>query len=312
MTNIDVTFHLSGGRSGHRLKNISSAILFSSMLGGQLVYNDTWLKKGASIFTEDTLESKIKKAKSDDYYDKVVKINYRAVRGLKIEKALKIIKKTINASKNNNRVLLKILGGTRIHLHQASEWEKQGLVSEGHFDKCVTTLRDWYSKESNDNTKTIKDTFAIHARRGDVTKKMIEIGYDVHYYKKLINKINKSCCDFNFCPEIRIYTEEQNSEDLQKLESIGNLKVIRGDASNMKEHFNQLTRAEFLFLSWSSFCLWASVISTNSILVDSTSELVHPKGKMKDYNLEAPIFDNHYFFKLKDLGNTIRGILEKK
>lgn len=308
--NIEVTFNLAGGRSGHRIKNISSAILFASMLKGNVVYNDTWIQERTSLIPEDAFLSKMEKVKHESFYDHVFPLTMRRVRGMSINEVRHYLKKVLSLAKKNKKVLLKLKGASRIHLHQAKLWEKQGKIEKGHADTCLEMLR--YLQNFTHDPETITNTFAIHARRGDVAKNMISIGYNTDYYKKLITKINLACCDCGFCPEIKIYSEVRGSEDLDKLKSMENTKIIRGDLKNKNEHFDCMRRSEFLFLSWSSFCLWASFISTNNILVDVDTKIKHREGKIKDYNLKIPLFDKHCFFKLKELRKTIRGILEKK
>lgn len=302
--NIDVTFVLQGGRAGHRLKNISSAILFASLLKGNVVYHESWIHESTSIIPEESLLTTMEKVKDDSFYDHVFVLSKKKVRGMDIDEVIRHLKKAQRLSEKNKKVLLKLKWASRIHLHQAKLWEKEGLIEEGHSGRCIETLRNLQNFSHDSETST--NTFAIHARRGDVASQMKQKGYTISYYKRLIHKINVACCDFGFCPEIKIYSENKNSRDLDRLKSMKNTQIIRGDASNMRLHFDEMRRSEFLFLSWSSFCLWASMISTNNILVDCSTPII------KDYNTETKLFENHHFFTFKNLKHQITNLLKER
>jgi hypothetical protein len=96
-------------------------------------------------------------------------------------------------------------------------------------------------------------------RRGDLRDKMLDDGFTVEYYKKLIRELKK-----HFRYEVFVYCEKSNWEDLKSLHGLCQLKI----GNSKKQDFSEMVRSKILIIGNSAFSLVASYCSTNIHLID--------------------------------------------
>lgn len=154
-------------------------------------------------------------------------------------------------------------------------WDVENNPQKYYTKEFITMMK----KQMKKYPETQKKTLAVHIRRGDVNKNNQHNRYDSdEFYLNLINKIKSEEKD-----ELNIHVfSEQNFNGNISLFKDYNLHL----ASNTEYHPNyeetifndiyQLTNADFLIMSKSSFSLCAAILNTNKCYMPpSKLELKH-------------------------------------
>ena len=243
----------SGGRSGHKLKDIMSLFIFSFFIKNSICCSHPSWK------LQKILKIKIEKSVTDVKYDTLLKINdVIEWDGISHEKFKEIIENIKNNHSSGKNLLVEFSNVCRIHPSTLHNWYTKNLIYQDTFNKKFLPLikKFYYGIK----TPVLKNQISIHVRRGDIAKKIIKSGFDKKYYSNIINILNKHY-DIPIC----IFSENENSEDLLELRSLKNTTVHLGGIDEMKSHFYQMVTSKFLILSASSFSSWAAYISIGKI-----------------------------------------------
>jgi len=295
-----VTYDLAsgGGRLGHRTKSLLSSIILAKITGSEIVYNCTYhYKRPLCVFNEETLSQFINESLHCDDYNIVIEEPFRGKwNGIGEQKTSNIKKRIERSRAHNDKTIYIARGGARIFPHQCKEMEEKGICRKGIADESVDLLKEMYYYQYPGDL--IKNTFAIHARRGDVCGIMEGIGYTTEYYKNLIHKINTVSSDVGFTPIINIYTERRGSQYITPLEKLDNVNVCVGTEDNLHQHLSEMVRSEYIYCSWSSLCWLACTLTVGSVLYDY--HIIPEDGK---HNLKRHDVDKirHYVPTDKDI-----------
>tara|TARA_Y100001938_G_scaffold148185_1_gene231189 strand:+ start:639 stop:1619 length:981 start_codon:yes stop_codon:yes gene_type:complete len=295
-----VTYDLAsgGGRLGHRTKSLLSSIILAKITGSEIVYNCTYHdKKPLCVFNEDTLSQFINESLHCDDYNVVIEEPFRGKwNGIGEEKTSQIQRRMQRTRDANDKAIYIARGGARIFPHQCKEMEEKGICRKGIADESVDLLKEMYYYQYPG--ELIKDTFAIHARRGDVCGIMEGIGYTRDYYEKLINQINSVSFDVGFTPKINIYTEKRGSDYIKPLGDLDNVTVHVGTEDNLHQHLSEMVRSEYIYCSWSSLCWLACILTIGSVLYDYHIIPEDGKHDLKRHDVDKI---NHYVPTDKDI-----------
>lgn len=258
----------SGGRSGHKLKDIFSVFIISFFNSNfKVCYDDSWGK-------QDILNNIDIINRKDINYDKCCKISdIKKNKGITYEKFLKIIDEISNYEKNT---LVEISNRCRIHPCQLHNWYIEKKINRDYFTLDLIPLLKKFYYGNKKNIK-LNNVVSIHIRRGDIFDKIIERGWNINYYKNIISLFNK----YLNIP-INIYTEDYNYEDLLDLKDIKNVNLNLGNTKTLKSDIDQMISSKYLFITSSGLSTWMAYISKGSIFIPKNLRIKH------FYHLEYP------------------------
>ena len=251
---IYLTYNNVGGRSGHKLKNILSTFIISFFVKDSIcVYHPSWDKQYILNNINIPHVNSIK-------YDKIIKIkNITAWKGIGYNKFLKLITNINNYQSINKNILIQISSrACRIHPHILHNWFINKIIPENYCEtKFIPLIKSFYYKNT---IPSVLNIISIHIRRGDLAKMQIANGFNVEYYRNIINILNK----YHNIP-IHIYSENYNSNDLHKLEPLKNVKLFLGGVNEITSDFRSMVRSKILFLSSCSFSTWSGYLSLGKV-----------------------------------------------
>ncbi len=215
----------SGGRTGHKMKDYLTAIIYYFLSGYKIILNDTW------NFPEDNNDhdnhmnmfNLIDKQIITDRPNNPIYIDYSLANwsGMQYNK-FKEIEENLNSNKKknaNNNIILRLKGASRILLSDVYNWEKNKHIVKGKYKIITNYLRYRYyqiNKYVFNKVKALK--IAMHIRKGDVY--MRPLHQSVKYYENIIKQIKT----IKVKKVISIYSEkwknydEKDVYDLKKLE----------------------------------------------------------------------------------------------
>ena len=166
----------------------------------------------------------------------------------------------------------------------------------------------------SDNNSEELNIFSIHMRRGDLYNYTYNEGYDLEYYKNIINLL-KEKLDI----QIHIYTEKSGNnnttksqktpykrnfvdhDDIEIFRNMEGVVLKRGDLADFSDHFNEMCRSKYLMLGLSSMSLLAGFINKGKIIVDEK----YIKSRVNLFK-NIKIIPNFYVFKnIEEIGNFI-------
>jgi hypothetical protein len=278
----------SGGRSGHKLKDIMSLFIFSFFIKNSICCSHPSWK------FQKILKIQLEKSVADIKYDTLLKINnFIEWNGISYEKFKEIITSIKNNHTSGKNLLVEFSNVCRIHPSILHNWYIEKLIHQDTFNKKFLPLikKFYYGIK----TPVLKNQISIHVRRGDIAKKIIKSGFDKKYYSNIINSLNKYC-NIPIC----IFSENENSEDLLELRSLKNTTIFLGGEDDIKNHFYQMVTSKFLILSASSFSTWTAYLSIGKVF--------YQKKIIKHFNhLKPPANFFEYDKTLDPILNKIKG-----
>jgi len=294
--------------SGHNFWEIFTCYILSVLIPNVTpVYNNTWDK--SQIVTFSMKKFNIKDIKNI----KTITISkYHCYNSLNYTQFQELKNTILTNEKKYKNILVKLINVCSIHPDILCEWYNNKLIPKNIYEqKCKPMLEELYFSDNNSEELNI---FSIHMRRGDLYNWTYNEGYDLEYYKNIINLL-KDKLDI----PIHIYTEKncntgtsksqktpykRNFVDHDDIEIFRNMEGIvlkRGDLSDFSDHFNEMCRSKYLMLGISSMSLLAGFVSKGKIIVDERYKKSRPNLFR---NIE--IIPNFHVFKtIEEIGNFI-------
>jgi len=253
--------------SGHIFWEILTCFILALILNTKVVYNNDWDQCSIKI-NYDTCQKKPHKIK------KVIVDGDKRWESISYDKLEKL--------KKYKNILIVLTNVWKIHPDILLVWEKEKYIEQNFYkNKFKPFLEHLYFSVNED---TLDNVICIHLRRGDLYNHTYNDGYNIEYYKTLIETI-KSQTEL----PIHILTEsvgkdttfhleqggdkrelgEINHDDVEIFSKIEGVKLFRGDLSDFEQHFNKMCNSSHLILGLSSMSLIAGFINRGQIYVDS-------------------------------------------
>ena len=256
-----ITYKQDGGRSGHKLKDIFSAYLFSFLIPDTEAYADSsWQSQKILQFEPSppiNFENVIKIKNDRTYFD-----------GIPFDVFKDIAQKIKMAPESS---LIELHGVIRVHPFQLTEWYESGLIEQDLFlSKFIPKIRQIYYKDQEPN---LKKRLSIHIRRGDIANEEVlgPMFWPVEYYDDQICSFRAKYPDL----PIYVFSEKLFSEDLFSLKRYDNLKLIFGDYQSLICDISDMINSEFFMPCNSSLSTWISYISYGKIIMPKNKHIKH-------------------------------------
>lgn len=281
-----ITYKQKQGRSGHKLKDLMTTFIFSYFLDELTVCsNETWSNSILKNIDKFGVYKELENLGKNKIIIELKDLNKR-YNGINFE----TFNNYINEIKKYNNEIIVLKSPLRVHLYQLHNWYVEGLIKIDYFSlKLIPLLRKIYYFNKNEGEP--QNVFSIHIRRGDISNKMIKQGWDIEFYKNIINSINETS---NL--KINIYSELENSDDLLELKDMKNVNLMLGDASNLEDDIWNMVHSKYFLVSNSSLATWIAYLNKNIIFYPKGLNIKHFKHKIYPSNM----------YELKDLENTLK------
>lgn len=277
----------SGGRSGHKLKDIITVFILSYFIKGLvLVRHFSWNKQAIlSHFNYRWMKS-LK-------YDETHELKMDNWGGMSDTKFFDTIEYIKHLDRDNKKILIVLSGAYRYMPCQLHNLYLNNKIEKDYFTNDFLNLikRLYFGKNIPIETN---NCVAIHVRRGDIAKRLIEKGQNSNYYKNIIRKLNK----YLNIP-IRVYSESLDSRDLRILKDEPNVSLHLGNTDSLKKDFYEIVTSKYLIISTGGFSTISAYISIGTVLYNSNF-CWHFGHK------EPP--NNMYNFKLNSLPKLLKNI----
>lgn len=294
--------------SGHIFWEIFTCYILSILIPNVIpVYNNTWEK--SQIIT-----SSMKKNNVNDFNKlKTITISkYHCFNSLNYTQFQELKNTILTEEKKYKNILVKLINVCSIHSDILCEWYNNKLIPENIYEqKCKPMLEELYFSDNNSEELNI---FSIHMRRGDLYNWTYNEGYDLEYYKNIINLL-KDKLDI----PIHIYTEKNcnigtskshktpykrnfiDHDDIEIFRNMEGVVLKRGDLTDFSDHFNEMCRSKYLMLGLSSMSLLSGFINKGKIIVDEK----YIKSRVNLFK-NIKIIPNFCVFKdIEEIGNFI-------
>ena len=239
----------TGGRTGHKMKDYLTAVIFNRICGYKIIKNNTWEfpidNHNNHVVMFNILDNNII---AERPVDKLIYIDYKLSNwegmGYDIySKIIKQISNTISATPDSN-IILRLSGSTRIQLSDIYNWEKKAKMPTGSYNEIKSYLKQRYDGLQEQLPKPQKILhITIHIRKGDVF--MRPMHQSVDYFKKIIEQIK----NINIKKKITIYSEkwpgydEKDVNELKTLEDQNTIIEIILDRC-LYEYFNDILSSD--------------------------------------------------------------------
>jgi hypothetical protein len=271
----------SGGASGHMLGEICTTFVMASLMGGEAVYHDSWIKGSGSHspheFHKDFYYPNKQLIISEGAFKEnttplLEKYDYiHDIKGFALWESASYdqYEKTKNeilelAAKYNN-LLVRITDTYLIRFHVVYEWFRLKHLKEDLYSShLIPKLRQLYYYDHE--KLPLKNALAIQVRTGPLWNSQLKnAGFTCDYYTEIIEIFNKY-----FDIDINIYCENVNHNDVLKLNELKNTTVKAGGFGELTTHFNEMCRSRFFFVSECSLSLFVGYLSQGThVLVDA-------------------------------------------
>ncbi|MFW6130629.1 MAG: hypothetical protein ACOC56_05530 [Atribacterota bacterium] len=295
------------------MTTIFTVFILKEILGAVgVVYNSEWNynnnnNKQQTIITKEGFLTNSFEIETYNFFDDI--INFYFFRKKWFRKGhmslcdFKKLKKRVSSflfrTGGGKRILLHLRGRPIIHFSQVYNWEINKVCKKNTFNNIIKKSQDMFyvGKER----KLLKNTFAIHIRRGDCGKLNIKRGLTCGYYHQIINIINDVYKNSNLIPNIQIYSENRVPKDIRKLNKKKNTYLNLGSDKSANQDFYKMCQSEFIIPAMSIFSVQAMYFGLGFALLDTN---IYKKTKCFYFMNPPPCFIKYY--KLTTLSNTIR------
>ena len=287
----------SNGRSGHIFGEILTVFILHCFYikNSKIIYDNSW--NNQHIFkTENLLNYCI--TNKNINLDKTIKITKfkKSWNGISYNDLHNLITQINNIDYHNKNILIELHNVIKIHPHQLLHWYHSKyiktniyyktflpLIRNIYFNNIINSINTLNNTTTNNTTTNTINQFAIHIRRGDLAKSMIESGLDYNYYKNIITSISNIIYEYKLNLKIVVYCENEQYEDLLPLTEIFNdkssltsisslknnyLELKLGGPNDLQTDFNELVRSKYLLISPCSMCIIAGYLNQNSVFFD--------------------------------------------
>ena len=264
----------SGGRSGHRLKDLFTAAVVAQLCGGQATFHQGWQRQ--EIIPVVGIREQLADAPSG-----IEPIKYQASSGgwggMPFEEVTRLLDWIETKRVTGKTTFIQLTGLCRIHLFQIHNWELNGLIPSGTYEALIHQLRQMLWRGPLPSRDPDRPTrIAIHARRGDVANpnsklfKVMGPGsvWNAEFYQRCVDHFREVAPK----SEITVYSEASNSSDLK---SIQGCKLHLGHRKDARRHFRALVNADILVPANSSFSTWAAYLSAGRVHVFHRQNIKH-------------------------------------
>jgi hypothetical protein len=247
----------SGGRSGHKLKDIMTVFIISYFIEGSVVVrNYSWnnqyilghIKRPymKSLIYDETHEIKID--------------NFHGISNDQFFENIEFIKKK---NIDNKNILIVLSGAFRFHPFQLHNLFLEKKIERDYFtNNFLPTVKNFFFGKNRPDKPT--NSVAIHIRRGDIGERLIKNGQNSNYYGNIIKKLNS-----NFNIPINIYSENLNSKDLFALKKEPNVTLHLGTTASIKKDMYEMVTSKYLIISSGGFSTISAYISIGTVLYNS-------------------------------------------
>jgi len=276
----------SGGRSGHKLKDIMTVFILSYFIKGSVVVrNHSWNNQAIL----DRINYRYMKSIS---YDEKYEIKQDSFHGLSDEQFIELINDIEKKDIDNKNILIMLSGAYRFHPFQLHNLYLKGKIEIDYFTRnFLPTIKKFYF--GKEVPKEPVNCVSIHIRRGDIAKRIIEKGQNSKYFRRIIIQLNR----YLNIP-INIYSEDLNSKDLLVLKEEPNVTLHLGNTGSLKKDFYEMVTSKYLIISSGGFSTISSYISIGTVLYNSRYcwhfGHIQPPKNMYNFKLNnlSSIFDN--------------------
>ena len=287
----------SGGRSGHSLGDILTVFILEELLkefNPAIVFHASWLNQ--KIISPEAFKSACAEPLSS--YDHALEISHKTFalpfvdgaggdqshwQGWSWEDFVRLKKRIVNLSPNENAILVTCSFGCKIHLHSVEGWCSQKHLKKNAYNRILSKLRDiYYIDHIRDTIRAI----TIHIRAGDLFWRYGN-SLGLKYYEALISVLN-SHLDY----PIHIYCENVHSDTYLKLNKLKNTTLFQGGIEELERDINMLSRSAVLILSPCSLSLHCGYISEGLVLVDKTIIAQHRSNLFNGCEGAFEVFEN--------------------
>ena len=282
----------SGGRTGHKMKDLLTAFCLHFLLGWKILYDGSWLNKCNNKNNHDdhcNIFNLIKSSlvqKHDPKTDNTCIYEYQKTSwsGMSIDNLNKLKLFAENLEEKDGNVILRLTKATRVLPNQLYNWNYND-----QFEKLLLYLRDLYFSDQNHDTFLNKGfldlndrlSITVHIRKGDVYNRVMH-GFDhkdISYYKNIIIQLSKKFKNiphtFNIISEKWKGYDEKDVKDLKKLDLSINSKINIYMDFCLYEYFTECINSDIIVVtngqgSFSDLCI---LYSKNSSKILVCSEL---------------------------------------
>ena len=262
-----ITFNQNGGgRSGHHLKEILTAYVFSFFLKDiQVVSHPSWFNQLILNNFPDVNQYK----ELIDNKTSIVNIHHKKLEwdGMSFDQFSDYLSQ-INSCPDNS--LIELSGICRVLPYQLSDWYNCDLIKSDIFlENFVPTIRRLYRQDFFSNPI---NQLSIHARRGDLAGENINNGFSVDFYSQFISWF------LEYFPDtpIKIFSESINCKDLvNAFSSHPDVQLCLGDSSTLKRDIAEMVVSKYFLPSHSSLSTNISYISTNTTFIPFQKNIKH-------------------------------------
>ena len=262
----------SGGRSGHKLKDLFTSVILAHALKSGCVIHPTWKKQKFLPFKR---VSQVLLPRRPDY-DRIYNFHSpkRYWGGIPKEeiKAFLAVGKALLACQGDT--IINLSNVYRVHLSQLHSWENEGICERGTFLSSLKTLREMYWGSSFPETPSeIVRNIAIHVRRGDIYrakrgKMPWNSVWGLDFYSPLIFQLKAEYPE----AQLHIYSEKENSADLRKL---SNVELHLGGGAELTQHFRKMVSADIFIPTDSGLSIWAAYLASGHVHVYHADQIHH-------------------------------------
>jgi hypothetical protein len=273
--------HNSGGRSGHVLKDLFTAIIVAELLDLTAVWSSGWDKQ--VLFPAEHVKAVLPTGSESAHVVEIGLSHRIHWDGISFDK-FEHLQKMIQKEGDRRSIRFRLSGVHRIHLCQLADWEFQGLIPQGSYERSLAVLRRlyWGEKQPENCGPTAGRTIqkvVIHARRGDVANpshpeyaKMGPGNWSADFYQKQVTAIKHRFP----ASSIVMVSERSGSEDLTQIEGID---LCLGGPEKIREHFALMVGADVFMPANSGLSSWAAYLTRGAIMI--TDKPIKHYGFMK-------------------------------
>lgn len=260
----------TGGRAGHKLKDIVSAYILAKLYNWNLCRHRSWnhyvLKPFGIELNLPIVQDLVKNI--DDIHTHIFRPPELSWGGMTLNQVEELYELAINLEKKHKNIIIILSNVARIHLDQVDNWHQDGRIKFNVYSEVVKDLKNRFQlvdlnrlpdKHLDINQSSVK--VAVHIRRGDLGHVLQNQDFNsVKYYKSLISNL-RAILPVKL--DINIYSERKNAEDIKELAG-ENVKIHLG--RSFENDFKDMLTAHILIPASSGMSSWAIYLCHGLVL----------------------------------------------